>query len=110
MFIEPKISDIRIALDIETDCVELHTGKFCNLYNKGLSTKKEFERLKIAVKYANKIGLEVHAGHGISFATAKILKRISGIKEFNIGHFLIGESIFLGMNKTIKKFKNIIRK
>ena len=110
LFIEPKISDIRIALDIETDCVELHTGKFCNLYNKGLSTKKEFERLKIAVKYANKIGLEVHAGHGISFATAKILKRISGIKEFNIGHFLIGESIFLGMNKTIKKFKNIIRK
>ena len=110
LFIEPKISDIKIALDIKTDCVELHTGKFCNLYNKGISTKKEFERLKKAVKYANLIGLEVHACHGITFSTAKILKRISGIKEFNIGHFLIGESIFLGMNKTIKKFKNIIRK
>ena len=110
LFIEPKISDIKIASDIKSDCVELHTGKFCNLYNRGNNTKKEFERIKKAVKYANKMGLEVHAGHGISFSTAKILKKISGIKEFNIGHFIIGESIFLGMNKTIKIFKNIIKK
>ena len=56
------------------------------------------------------IGLEVHAGHGINFSTAKILSKINGIKEYNVGHFLIGESIFLGLKKTITKFKSIISK
>ena len=56
------------------------------------------------------IGLEVHAGHGITYESAKILSKISGIKEFNIGHFLIGESIFIGLKNAIKKFKKIIKK
>ena len=80
----------------------------CNLLNKKKSTSNEFNRLKKAVNYANVIGLDVHAGHGITFESAKILSKIKGIKEYNIGHFLIGESIFLGLKKTIKKFKSII--
>ncbi len=109
LFIEPKISDIKIAKEMKADCIEIHTGKICNLLNKKKNIKKEFKKIKTAVNYANDIGLEVHAGHGINFASAKILSKIKGIKEFNIGHFLIGESIFLGMKKTIKKFKNIIK-
>jgi len=109
LFIEPKISDIKIAKDINADCIEIHTGKICNLYNKKKNIKKELKKIKTAVKYANKIGLEVHAGHGINFASAKILSKIKGIKEYNIGHFLIGESIFLGLKKTIKIFKGIIK-
>ncbi len=109
LFIEPKISDIKIAEEMKADCIEIHTGKICNLLNKKKNIKKEFKKIKTAVNYANDIGLEVHAGHGINFASAKILSKIKGIKEFNIGHFLIGESIFLGMKKTIKKFKNIIK-
>ena len=58
----------------------------------------------------NKLGLEVHAGHGLKFDSAKILSKISGIQEFNIGHFLIGESIFAGLGSTIRKFKKIIKK
>ena len=60
-------------------------------------------------KYARSLNLEVHAGHGIDYKTAKILKSIKEIEEFNIGHFIIGESITLGINKTIKKFKKIIK-
>ena len=55
------------------------------------------------------IGLEVHAGHGLTYKSAKILSKVKGIKEFNIGHFLIGESIFVSISKCIKKFKKIIR-
>ena len=55
------------------------------------------------------IGLEVHAGHGLTYKSAKILAKISGIKEFNIGHFLIGESIFIGLNQTIKNFRKIVK-
>ena len=108
LFIEPNISDIKVAKEINANCVEIHTGKFCNLLNKKKSTLNEFNRLKKAVNYANVIGLDVHAGHGITFDSAKILSKIKGIKEYNIGHFLIGESIFLGLKKTIKKFKKII--
>ena len=61
------------------------------------------------MKFGNKIGLEVHAGHGLTFKSAKILSKISGIKEFNIGHFLVGESIFIGLGKTIKEFRKILK-
>ncbi len=110
LFIEPKISDIKIAKTINVDCIELHTGKICNLYNKNKSIKNEFIRLKKAIEYGNEIGLEVHVGHGITFESAKIISKIPGIKEFNIGHFIIGESIFFGMKTTISKFKKIISK
>ena len=55
------------------------------------------------------IGLEVHAGHGLTYKSAKILSRLKNIHEFNIGHFLVGESIFDGLSKTIKQFKKVIR-
>ena len=54
------------------------------------------------------LGLEVHAGHGLTYDSAKILTKLKNIKEFNIGHFLIGESIFVGMSSTIKSFKKIL--
>ena len=63
-----------------------------------------------AVYQGNKLGLEVHAGHGLTYTSAKILAKIKGIQEFNIGHFLVGESIFEGMPTIIKKFKKILKK
>ena len=74
-----------------------------------MNVKKEIEKIKLAVNFAKIIGIEVHAGHGITFNSAKILSRIEGIEEFNIGHFLIGESIFVGLNKTIKNFRKIVK-
>ena len=109
LFVEPSLSDIRDSKLLKANCVEIHTGKICNLINKNHNFKKELNRIKKAVKLANELGLEVHAGHGLTFKSAKILSKISGIKEFNIGHFLVGESLFLGMGKTIKKFKKIIK-
>ena len=91
------------------DCIEIHTGKICNLINKNKNFKKEFNKIKKAVSYANKLGLEVHAGHGLTYKSAKILSKLKGIKEFNIGHFLIGESIFVGLVKSINLFKKIIK-
>ena len=109
LFIEPSIKDILISKEFNADCVEIHTGKFCNLVNKNKDYKKEFKRIKKAVTVGNKLGLEVHAGHGLTYRSAKILSKIPGIKEFNIGHFLIGESIFVGLPKTIREFRKIIK-
>ena len=109
LFIEPSTKDIKDSKLLNADCVEIHTGKFCNLVNQNKNYKKEFIRIKRAVNLGNTLGLEVHAGHGLTYKSAKILSRIKGIKEFNIGHFLIGDSIFIGLDKSIKKFKKIIK-
>ena len=108
LFVEPSLVDINKAKLLNADCVEIHTGKLCNLINQNRNYKHELKRIKRAVMLANKIGLEVHAGHGLTYKSAKILSKLTGIKEFNIGHFLVGESIFIGLANTIKKFKAII--
>ena len=109
LFIEPNTKDISEAKKLNVDCVEIHTGNLCNLINKRRNYKTELTRIKKAVSLGNKLGLEVHAGHGLTFNSAKILSKLDGIHEFNIGHFLIGEAIFVGLSKTIKLFKKILK-
>jgi pyridoxine 5-phosphate synthase len=108
LFIEPTLKDIIEAKKLNADCVEIHTGKFCNLVNKKKNYKNELKKIKKITKIGNKLGLEVHAGHGLTYQSAKILSKLKNIKEFNIGHFLIGESIFIGMSSAIKSFKKIL--
>ena len=108
LFINATIKNIRLAKILQTDCIELHTGKISNLIKKNKKYKNEFDMIKKCSKLANNLNIEVHAGHGMNFKTVKILNLINEIKEFNIGHFIIGESIFDGFSKTIKKFKKII--
>tara|TARA_A100001011_G_scaffold394108_1_gene485681 strand:- start:615 stop:1337 length:723 start_codon:yes stop_codon:yes gene_type:complete len=109
LFIEPKLSDISKAKKLNVDCIELHTGKICNLINKKKKYQNEYNKIKKSAMFAKNLGLEVHAGHGLTYKSAKIISRISNIAEFNIGHFLIGESIFSGLSSSIKKFKKILK-
>ena len=88
--------------------MELHTGNFCNLLNKGKKIRESFLELKKAANYAKNIGLEVHAGHGLTYSSVFQISKINDITEFNIGHFLISESLFLGLKNAIKKFKKVM--
>ena len=109
LFIEPSSKDIKESKKLNVDCVEIHTGKLCNLINKNKNYIKELNKIRKAVKLGNKLGLEVHAGHGLTLKSAKILSKLNGIHEFNIGHFLIGEAIFIGLSNSIKTFKKILK-
>jgi len=109
LFINPTIKDIKLAKKLGTDCIELHTGKISNLVKANKSFYRELVMIKKCCKLASLIDLEVHAGHGLDYKTTKILKKIKQIEEFNIGHFIIGESVFHGFDKTIKTFKKIIK-
>ena len=109
LFIEPSLKDLNQAKELDVNCVEIHTGKLCNLINKKKNYKNELKRIRNAVNKGNELGLEVHAGHGLTFTSARILTKIKGIHEYNIGHFLIGESIFSGLPQTIRKFKKILK-
>jgi pyridoxine 5-phosphate synthase len=109
LFIEPNIKDIKTSAYLGVDGIEFHTGKICNLINKNQKFKSELLKLNKAVNYAIGLGLDVHAGHGLTYESAKIIRKIKKIKEFNIGHFLIGEAIYIGLPEVIKKFQKILK-
>ena len=110
LFINPSISDVKVSKFLEADCIEIHTGRLAQLVKSKKNHTKELSKIMKCSVLADKIGLEVHAGHGLDYKTTKILSKINEIKEFNIGHYIIGESIFYGLHKVIKNFKRIIKK
>ena len=110
LFIDPNLKDIKIAKELKADCIELHTGKISNLIKNKKSYIYEYNKIKKCCILAKKIGIEVHAGHGLDYKTTAILSKLKKIEEFNIGHFIIGESIVYGLKNTIKKFKKISNK
>ena len=107
LFIDPNLKDVKIAKKLNADCIELHTGKISDLIKSNKNYIYEYRKIKKCCEFAKKIGIEVHAGHGLDYKTTSILSKLNEIKEFNIGHFIIGESIIYGLKNTIKKFKNI---
>jgi len=109
LFINPNLKDIKLAKKMGSRCIEIHTGKISNKIKNKQNYISDLENIKKCAKLGKLLGLEVHAGHGIDYKTAKILSRVKEIEEFNIGHFIIGESIFDGFKYTIKKFKRIIK-
>jgi pyridoxine 5-phosphate synthase len=110
LFIEPKVIDVMSSNILGADCVELHTGKFCNLSNSNKNNTKEFNQIKKSSLLGEKLDMEVHAGHGMNYKTARQISRIRSISELNIGHFIISESVFLGLKNVVKNFIKIINK
>ena len=109
LFINPSLTDIKLARRLNTDCIEIHTGKLANLVKSKKNYLNELRRIKTSSKLAASLKLEVHAGHGLDYKTTKILTKIREIEEFNIGHFIIGEAVFFGFSNVIKDFKKIIK-
>ncbi len=109
LFINPSLNDIRLSNELETDCIEIHTGRLANLIKSKKKFAHELSKISKCSILAKKYGIEVHAGHGLDYKTTRVLKKIKEIKEYNIGHFIIGESIFYGLRKVIKNFIKIIK-
>ena len=103
LFIEPSLEQVEAAHAVGAQVVELHTGRYCHL--SGDDQAVEFERLQTAAARAFDLGLEVHAGHGLDYATAAHMMAISEIRELNIGHFLIGEAVFVGLTPAIHRMR-----
>jgi pyridoxine 5-phosphate synthase len=106
LFIDPDLNQINIAKKINANIIEIHTGEYCKA--KGKKQIEQFNLIKQMAIHANKIGLECHAGHGLDYKTAKKIASINQIVELNIGHFLIGEAIFIGLENAIKKMRKTI--
>ena len=106
LFIDPEDSQLESCYDLQIDCAEIHCGRLCNLYEKN-DNKFDFEFNKIK-SFSEKLfsnGIEAHAGHGLNYETTKIISTVDEIEELNIGFFIIAESIYHGLEKTIINIK-----
>lgn len=103
LFIEPSAEQVDAAVGVGAQVVEFHTGRYCHL--SGAERAVEFRRLAAAADKAQALGLEVHAGHGLDYATAATILDIPEIVELNIGHFLIGEAVFVGLDAAIRRMR-----
>ena len=110
LFIEADPAQIAASAQIGAHVVELHTGAYCDAFRAGEFDRAGtiLQRLQTGARQAGELGLEVHAGHGIDFATVKPVAAIPGLTELNIGHFLIGEAIFTGLAPAIQRMRALM--
>ncbi|WP_404426829.1 pyridoxine 5'-phosphate synthase [Thalassospira australica] len=106
LFIEASKTQLDAAKHLGAPVVEIHTGAYCDAV--GDVRDRELERIRDAVRYGASIGLEVHAGHGLSFDTVSPIAAMPEIAELNIGHFLIGEAVFTGLENSITEMRRLM--
>jgi pyridoxine 5-phosphate synthase len=110
LFIEASLEQISASADVGAAVVELHTGAYCEAVRHGDAARATelLDRLHRAAEAATARGLEVHAGHGIDYATVRPVAAIPEVAELNIGHFLIGEAIFVGLQHAITHMRALM--
>jgi pyridoxine 5-phosphate synthase len=107
LFVEPSNEALAAAASLKAPVVELHTGAWCDAVASGEAERgtREFSRLRAAAARARELGLECHAGHGLDYDTARAISAFPEIVELNIGHFLIGEAVFVGLAETLRRMR-----
>ncbi len=110
IFIGADQDQIEAAHRIGAQVIELHTGAYCDFHAEGRFDARDAElaRLREMARFAHGLGLEVHAGHGLTFETVQPIAALPEVMELNIGHFIIGESIFRGLGPTIKEMRRLM--
>ncbi|NUB11344.1 pyridoxine 5'-phosphate synthase [Azospirillum brasilense] len=108
LFIDPEPAQLDAAKALGAPVVELHTGAYCDA-PAGAERAAELERIVRAAAHAEAIGLECHAGHGLNYETVGAVAAIPTIVELNIGHFLIGEAIFVGLGNTLQRMRAVMK-
>lgn len=110
LFIDPVEVQVEAAKRIGADIVELHTGAYCEDAMAGnvIARDGQLDRLRASAVLADDVGLEVHAGHGLTYDTVKLVAAMAQIVELNIGHFLIGEAIFTGLEPAVTQMRSLM--
>ena len=106
LFIAPDMAQIEAAAHLQADIIELHTGTYCE--HSGEAAKAELTKLAEAARYAHSLGLEVHAGHGLRFDNVQPIAALPEVVELNIGHFLMGEAMFIGLPAAIQRMRELM--
>lgn len=107
LFIAAERPQIEMAAALKAPVIEIHTGAWCEALavNDTRATEAEWRRIREGASYAKSLGLEVHAGHGLDYVTSETIATLPEVVELNIGHFLVGEAVFVGLAETIRKIR-----
>ena len=108
LFINPDKRQIQKSKEADIEMIELHTGQYA-LANTPIKLKKEFARLKKATLFAQELGIIVNAGHGLKYHNTRAVARIKGMEELNIGHSIIAQATFVGLEKAVKEMVRIVK-
>ncbi len=110
MFVEPDPRQLDAAHALGAPVVELHTGRYCDLFDAGDERLAgiELQRIRAAARHGAGLGLEIHAGHGLSFESVGPIAAVHEVRELNIGHFLVGEAIFVGLEASIREMRRLM--
>lgn len=106
LFVDPEPVQIEVAADLGAAVVELHTGTYAHA--EGEAHARELERLRIAAERVAEVGLECHAGHGLTYDNVAPVAAIANMVELNIGHFLIGEAVFVGFEASLRRMRRLM--
>ncbi|MDY6856647.1 MAG: pyridoxine 5'-phosphate synthase [Thermodesulfobacteriota bacterium] len=107
LFVDPDIDQIKAAHKVSSDYVEIHTGRFCEAYDRA-EQERELERILISLKMASKLKLGINAGHGLNYQNIKTLIGIEEIEEFSIGHSIVSRALLVGMNRAVREMIALI--
>jgi pyridoxine 5-phosphate synthase len=110
LFVEPDNHQLDAARSLGAAVVELHSGAYCEAaaHNDSAARNRLADKIRQAAAYGESLGLEIHAGHGLGFDTVKPIAAIAQIRELNIGHFLVGEAIFTGLDAAIRRMRALM--
>jgi pyridoxine 5-phosphate synthase len=111
LFVDPEPAQLEAAARIGAPVVELHTGAYCEAHladPDSPETAREFDRIAAGARTAARLGLECHAGHGLSYASVKPVATLEQVVELNIGHFLIGEAVFVGLEAAVRRMRALM--
>lgn len=109
LFVDPDAETLRSAGELRVDAIELHTGEYANQWRPGQGAPEELARLRRAAALGRSLGLDVHAGHGLTYENVAPVAAIGDIEELNIGHSVISRAVFTGIERAVADMKRIIR-
>jgi pyridoxine 5-phosphate synthase len=111
LFIDADLEQIKAAVEVGADAVELHTGPYAEAWNNFQwdKVKEELKKLELAAKFAKSLGLRVYAGHGLTYHNVKPITRIKEIEELNIGHSIVANAVLFGLERAVKEMLNLLK-
>ena len=106
LFVDPDLEQIKESARLKADCIEIHTGSYCTARGRAQAT--ELAKIAEAIKAGKRLGLTVHAGHGLNYVNIRPVVALGGIEEFNIGHSIISRAVLVGMDRAVREMVTLV--
>ena len=109
LFIDPEVEAVEAAAGLGADAIELHTGGYANAWRPGVPSQDELDRIRRGAERGRVLGLDVHAGHGLTYENVAPVASVPEIEELNIGHSIVSRAVLVGMERAVREMKEILR-